>query len=364
MRQLLNRISEDYLLLALLLALPLLFALSPARLGELPLLVDWSTLAALTGLMILSRGLEDSGSLQVLGRFLLSRLGSQRQLAVVLVLFSAAISTVLTNDVALFIVVPLTLGLRSVANLETGRLIIFEALAVNAGSALSPIGNPQNLFLWQSSGVGFVEFTLAMLPLAVGLMLLVLLAVLPGFPAGNLQLEPEKEAAPIRKPLFWCSLLCYPVFLVLTEQGWAPVAAVALLMLYLVLFRRVLMGIDWLLLLVFGLMFIDLGLLAQLPLLVHLTGYLEQLPGGIYSAGLLLSQLTSNVPAAILLENFTEDWRALAWGVSVGGFGLAIGSLANLIALRLSRMPGLFREFHFWSLPMLILSAALGFWLL
>lgn len=364
MRQLLNRVSEDYLLLALLLALPLLVATSSMRLADLPGLIDWSTLGALAGLMILSRGLEDSGSLLVAGRWLMSRLHNQRRLAVALVLFSGLLSTILTNDVALFIVVPLTLGLRAVADLKLGRLIVFEALAVNAGSALSPIGNPQNLFLWQSSSAGFLEFTLAMLPLSAALMVLVLLGVVLGFPSRALRVEATPLTAPVRKPLLWCSLLCYPVFLLLAEQGWALMGAGAVGLLYLLLFRRVLVGIDWLLLLVFALMFIDLGLLARLPLLIQVGELVEHLPGGIYSAGLLLSQLTSNVPAAILLENFSDDWRALAWGVSVGGFGLAIGSLANLIALRLSRMPGLYREFHAWSIPMLAVSAALGLWLL
>ena len=68
----------------------------------------------------------------------------------------------------------------------------------------------------------------------------------------------------------------------------------------------------------------------------------------------------SNVPAAIFLAPFTDDWRGLAWGVSVGGFGLAIGSLANLIALRLARQPGLWLEFHLWSVPMLILALTIG----
>lgn len=363
MRQLLSRVSEDYLLLALLLALPLLFVLSPLRLTELPGLVDWSTLAALAGLMILSRGLEDSGALLAVGRFLLRRLGNQRYLAISLVCFAAVLSMVLTNDVALFIVVPLTLGLRSSVELKLGRLIIFEALAVNAGSALSPIGNPQNLFLWQVSGVSFWEFVLAMLPLAVALMLVVLLAVALAFPSRRLRMEAVAATA-IRKPLFYSSLLCYLPFLLLAEQGLAAVAAGMAALIYLVFFPRVLAGIDWLLLLVFGLMFVDLGLLAGLPVLAGIGSGAEALPGGMFTAGLLLSQLMSNVPAAIFLENFTQEWRTLAWGVSVGGFGLAIGSLANLIALRLSRVPGLYREFHFWSLPMLLLSVVLGLWLL
>jgi Na+/H+ antiporter NhaD/arsenite permease-like protein len=166
LQRLLSRLAEDALLLVLLLALLPLWWWSGEHWRALPSLVDWRTVAALAGLMVLSRALEDSGYLTALGQRLMDRARGERRLALLLVWLSAALAAVITNDVALFIVVPLTLSLRSVAELPVGRLIIFEALAVNAGSALSPMGNPQNLFLWQSRSLGFVEFLLAMLPLA------------------------------------------------------------------------------------------------------------------------------------------------------------------------------------------------------
>jgi Na+/H+ antiporter NhaD/arsenite permease-like protein len=110
-------------------------------------------------------------------------------------------------------------------------------------------------------------------------------------------------------------------------------------------------------------MFIDLGLLAGLPAIAALAAEVETGPGGILTAGILLSQLISNVPAAIFLAGFTDDWVALAWGVSVGGFGLAIGSMANLIALRLAREPGLWWAFHRWSIPALAVGWSIA-WLL
>jgi len=92
--------------------------------------------------MLLTKGIEVSGYLDHAGRRILGRLRHERPLALFLVSAAAVLSTVLTNDIALFIVVPLTLGLRNVAALPVSRLIIFEALAVNAGSLLTPIGNP------------------------------------------------------------------------------------------------------------------------------------------------------------------------------------------------------------------------------
>lgn len=362
-RLFLTRLAEDRLLLALLAGFATLLLISPHRTAELPGLVDWRTIAALAGLMVLSRGLEDSGFLARAGRLLLTHAHGERGLAAALVLFSAGLSAVVTNDVALFIVVPLTVGLYTVSRLPIGRLVIFEALAVNAGSTLSPVGNPQNLYLWQSSSAGFVEFTLAMLPLAAGLLMLILALVPLAFPARRIEIADTAGAIPVEPRLMRLSLALYPPFLVAAELGHTMWAACAVIALYAVVARQVLRGVDWLLLLVFVLMFIDLGLLAGLPLMAERVPALLELPGGLLLAGAALSQVISNVPATIFLATFTEDWRTLAWAVAVGGFGCALGSLANLIALRLSRQPNLWREFHLWSVPVLLLAYGLA-WLL
>src|SRR6202008_119421 len=117
-------------------------------------------------------------------------LPDERALALFLVAATALLAMVLTNDVALFVIVPLTLGLRASIELPIVRLVVFEALAANAGSALTPIGNPQNLFLWQFSQESFGAYCLAMLPLFV-------IAALPlaalcwfAFPAVKLEVHP------------------------------------------------------------------------------------------------------------------------------------------------------------------------------
>jgi len=358
-----RRLREEWLLLILLLACPALLALQPlpvtARLATLQQLIHWETLATLAGLMVLSRGLEDSGYLFRAGRWLLARTGSERGLATALVLFSAALSAVVTNDVALFIVVPLTLGLSASIVLPVGRLIIFEALAVNAGSTLSPIGNPQNLYLWQSAGVSFLEFGLAMAPLGLGLVLMLLLAIPLAFTASAITVSERLPSPPRQRALLLLSLGLYPPLLIAAESGQILPATALIVLLYLGVARAVLRNVDWALLAVFALMFIDLGLVGELPPVVAWVQAAEGLPGGLLTTGILLSQLISNVPAAIFLAGFSEDWRTLAWAVNVGGFGLAIGSLANLIALRLAREPGLWVAFHRWSLP-----ALAGGWLL
>ncbi|WP_340146929.1 SLC13 family permease [Halomonas sp. PA16-9] len=327
--------------------------LEPQPLSEMADRVHWTTLVVLTGLMLLSRALELSGYLTLWGRQLLALLRGERRLAVGLILFSGLLSAIVTNDVALFIVVPLTLSLAGMATLPIERLIVFEALAVNAGSSLSPIGNPQNLYLWQLSGIRFGDFLWVMLPLGGGLMLLLLLFVPLAFPKASIHLEAVSAmTAERRKAPLWAALIGYPLFLVAVDMGWVLSALAGVLLSMLWVARRAVFSIDWLLLIVFVLMFVNLSVIGELSVVQQFIHSMRQWPGGDVSAGVLLSQVVSNVPATLLLAQQSE-WQPLAWGVSVGGFGLAVGSMANLIALRLARQPGIWKEFHCWSLPML-----------
>lgn len=348
-----QRFLNDPMLLSMSILWVVLCWLEPQSLSEMADRVHWTTLVVLTGLMLLSRALELSGYLTLWGRQLLALLRGERRLAVGLILFSGLLSAIVTNDVALFIVVPLTLSLAGMATLPIERLIVFEALAVNAGSSLSPIGNPQNLYLWQLSGIRFGDFLWVMLPLGVGLMLLLLLFVPLAFPKASIHLEAVSAmTAERRKAPLWAALIGYPLFLVAVDMGWVLSALAGVLLSMLWVARRAVFSIDWLLLIVFVLMFVNLSVIGELSVVQQFIHSMRQWPGSDVSAGVFLSQVVSNVPATLLLAQQSE-WQPLAWGVSVGGFGLAVGSMANLIALRLARQPGIWKEFHCWSLPML-----------
>ena len=353
---------KDPLLLILLAALGVLTAIAPGKLGTYPSLVDWPTIAALTGLLVLTKGLEASGSLHLLGTWLIGFMATERATALCLVLAAALLSTLLTNDVALFVVVPLTLGVCRVTGMPAARLIIFQALAVNAGSALTPIGNPQNLFLWQLSGVSFSSFTLHMLPLVAVLMLLLLGLTACVFSSRSVSASGEAHAAPLDRRLFGVSLALYLPFLVATDWHLAGWAAGAVLLIFMLLRPRVLARLDWGLLLVFVLMFIDLRLFAGLGGVRRLMAGLDLAkPLHLYFTGIAASQIISNVPAAIALAEYSKDWRLLAYGVNVGGFGLVLGSLANLIALRMAKDSRAWFSFHLYSLPFLMVAAAVGY---
>ena len=359
-------LRRDPMFMALLCALALLSAFAPMKIAGYPSLVDWPTIAALTGLLLLTKAVEMSGALYRLAHWLLDRMASERTIALGLVLLTSILSMLLTNDVALFAVVPLTLGICHIAKIPSTRLIVFEALATNAGSALTPIGNPQNLFLWQQSGVSFWQFVLQMLPLVVPTLALLFVLTWFAFPARTVHLDVKPpDAAPIDRHLLGVALFVYVPFLVVADLHHAAWALAAVVAVFAAFRRSVLAAIDWGLLIVFVLMFIDLRLLASLDWVRALMPALglEQ-PAHAYWTSIAASQIISNVPAAIALAEYSHDWRAIAFGVNVGGFGVLIGSLANLIALRMASEPRKYLAFHAWSVPFLFVAALIGYVLL
>ncbi|HSN00541.1 MAG TPA: SLC13 family permease [Rudaea sp.] len=359
-------LRDDYLLWTLVAAMLVFSLWHPTGVAGYPRLVDWPTLATLAGLLLLTAGIETSGALHHAARRVLEHIHDERRLALFLIGASALLAAILTNDIALFVVVPLTLTLSAYVALPLTRLVIFEALAVNAGSMLTPIGNPQNIFLWQSTGVHFGGFVWAMLPPT-----LISLVCLFGFAAvafqpRRVQLHTGTSSMQVDWPRFTVSASLFLPFIACAELRHADMALLGVVGLFLVLYPKVFQRLDWPLLLVFILMFIDLRIIAGLPWVSRLVAEagLER-ESHLYFAGIVTSQFISNVPATILLSAHSSDWRSLAWGVDVGGFGLLIGSLANIIALRLGGQRGSLLAFHAWSGPFLMVTGALtGLWLL
>ncbi len=327
--------------------------------------LDPPTLAALIALLVVIEGVRQSGYVQVLAQRLVRRVHDLRSLALLLTATAALLSMLLTNDVSLFLIVPLTLALSLQAELPRLRLVIVEALAVNAGSTLSPIGNPQNLILWQRSGLSMPAFMLAMLPAFALLTLLLLAFVWRLFPALPLQ-RLEAPQSSVRRP--WLGLLSLAMLaltVLLLEHHRSGPAALLALAVFAPGFRRVLARVDWGLLATFAAMFLALGHAAQLPLVQATLGRLDwNATATVYFGGIAASQLISNVPATVLLAPYTAHAILLAGAVNVAGSGLAIGSLANLIALRIDGSRGALGAFHRISIPYLLLAMPLLYALL
>ena len=177
--------------------------------------------------------------------------------------------------------------------------------------------------------------------------------------------DKDHPPAPLDRPLLWLSLALYLPFLVVTDMRHAEWAVLAVLLIFMALHVRVLTMLDWGLLLVFVLMFIDLRLLAGLGSVQNtLRGLGLEQPLDLYLSSMAASQIVSNVPAAIALAEYSNNWRVMAYCVNVGGFGLMVGSMANLIALRMSGDRQAWLVSHAYSIPFLGIGAAVAYALL
>jgi Na+/H+ antiporter NhaD/arsenite permease-like protein len=364
LRKIVGFVANEPVLAILVAALVLLQWLHPQAWRAVPGLVDWPTVQTLAGLLILTKAVELSGFLMWLAHRVVHHVHSERGLAGLVIALAAGLSMLVTNDVALFVVVPLVLSLNRLTPLPVKRLTIFTALAVNAGSILTPLGNPQNLFLWQTSGVSFGAFVYALLPLCAALTAMLYAVAFFAFKPRALDLSRDTATQPVDRAYAGTAALLFVAFVLLADSHHAAIGLAAIALGFLLWRRDAVLKIDWPLLLIFVLMFIVLRSAAALPWIKTTIAAIGiDTPLRAFVAGSVLSQGISNVPAAIMLAEFTHDWRALAFGVSVGGFGLGIGSLANLIAIRLAKERGAWTAFHLLSIPFWVVATAFGAWL-
>ncbi|NII71656.1 Na+/H+ antiporter NhaD/arsenite permease-like protein [Dyella sp. SG562] len=356
-----QRLKDEWLLVAFTLLALLLALADPQPWSKYERWLQLPTIAGLLGLMIAIQGIRDSGLVQHLAGLLVARMHSQRALGLLLVSITALLSMVLTNDVSLFLIVPLTVAAGGISNLPVLRLVILEALAVNAGSTLSPIGNPQNLLVWQYLRLPFMQFVGSMLPAAATMFALVALLAWCWLPREKVELHAEQvDGHAVSATQAGLSIVALAMMVLMMEHGHATIGALLLLIPFALLDWRLLLRIDWLLLATFAAIFLGLGHFAALPWVGQLMSAVDlNQPLHLYASGILASQLISNVPATVLLLERAPDAMALAVAANVGGFGVAIGSLANLIALRLAKQPQGLRLFHRVSIPFLLVCAPL-----
>ena len=238
-----------------------------------------------------------------------------------LVLATFFLSMLVTNDIALIVIVALTLTLN--IN-RKDILVILETLAANSGSALSPIGNPQNLYIYWFYGIYPDTFIKTIAPFSfVFLVLLIISSILVKI-QNDFQ---NDQVQKINKMAYFYGVLL--ILVLLTVFRVFPVSAGVVVVLFALAFDRKVLRIDYALLFSFLFFF---GIADNLKII--LSSEISR-SGHIFLLSALASQIMSNVPATLLFAKFTSKWQALLWGVSAGGFGSLFGSLANLIAYKL-----------------------------
>lgn len=307
--------------------------------GEYMGYINWQVLVLLFCLMSVMGGLQALGIFKAIANTLLHWANGLRQLTLLLVLLCFFFAMVVTNDVALITFVPFTILLLQMADLkgEMIPILALQTIAANLGSMLTPIGNPQNLYLYTVSGMSPADFVLTMLPLTLlSLFLLVLCCMLTtDVPLSGQMLPPvQGESFSMREKVTLSALLMLFAACLMTVFHVMPYWTVlGISLIWFVFFERDVLGkVDYSLLITFIFFFVFIGNMGRIPAMRDAIASI--LAGREMIVSFLCSQIISNVPAAVLLSGFTDHWKELLFGVNIGGLGTLIASMASLISYK------------------------------
>ena len=325
--------KETVLFISLICAVITMFLVPPS--AEYIEYIDFRVLCLLFSLMGVVAGFKSVGAFKWLTYQLLRRIKNGRVLGLTLVMLPFFASMLVTNDVALLVFVPFTMLLLSGLGCEKNiiPIIVMQTVAANLGSMATPVGNPQNLFLYSAFNLGAGEFFSVTLPLTAVSLVCLCAGTLPIMPKAlpEQNLESEKITSlgkfAVYGLLFVLCLLT--VFRVVPYQLTTATLVISLL----IINRKLFSEIDFMLLLTFVCFFIISENLGRVQIVRDFLQSLLSKSTLLTSVG--ASQIISNVPAAVLLSGFTDNWRELLAGVNIGGLGTPIASLASLITLKL-----------------------------
>lgn len=309
--------------------------------------IDFRTIALLYCLMAVVSGITRTGFFSVLAVKLLYGTRNVRRIGIILVNLCFFSAMFVTNDVALIIFIPFSIMIfaNHYKQSDLIRIVILQTVSANLGSMLTPVGNPQNLYLYSYFDLNITGFVAITLPIC-----LISLIIINAVSFASLDSSAEIEspltigagagytgdsAAARNKRFYICIYVILFIVCLLTVMrvlSWQIMLA-AVICLILIFDRKNLFKADFALLLTFAAFFIFAGNLSGMDIVNEF--FRNILAGREYITALLTSQIISNVPAAVLLSAFTGDIRSLVLGVNIGGLGTPIASLASLISMQL-----------------------------
>jgi Na+/H+ antiporter NhaD/arsenite permease-like protein len=296
--------------------------------------LDFKVLISLFNLMVIVKAFERINFLDSVAITLLQKCSNSRRVSLVLVASCFISAMFVTNDVALITFVPLTLIISKKADIKVGKMVILETIAANLGSALTPMGNPQNLYLYSFYDLNILSFMSVVTPLVLlgGLWIYTLNHRIKRV---ELFLDLESVEIKDKKQLYiWTSLFALVIFSILGLVNYF-ITLLVVIIFTIRINKDLLADVDYILLGTFVCFFIFIGNVSNIQGIQNImSGYLNS-SKATYSLSVLLSQFISNVPSAIFLASFTTHWRELLMGVNIGGMGTLIASLASLISYKI-----------------------------
>lgn len=305
--------------------------------------IDFNTLFLLFCLMAVMASFKKLGAFENCSKFLLGKFKSTAGILLVLVFMPFFFSMVITNDVALIVFVPLAIITLKMCGLE--KLVLFtvvlQTLAANLGSMSLPMGNPQNLYLYSKSGINLPEFVSVMIPYTTASFILLLICVLlvnlntnDGIKTQTAEFHQAEETNNVGSKKMWIVSTVSFVLCLLCVGKLIPATILfpVILITYLVSDRKILSAVDYSLLLTFVGFFIFTGNIKNMESARAVIA--NALTGHEVGFSIAASQVISNVPAALLLSCFTDNFKALLIGTNLGGLGTLIASMASLISFK------------------------------
>lgn len=321
--------------------------------------IDFHTISLLFCLMAVMAGLQGCGFFSTLADKLLTKTKNTRQVALILVMLCFFTSMLITNDIALITFVPFTLEVLKKAGRQKdiAFVVIMQTIAANLGSMLTPIGNPQNLYLYSLSDMSLWGFIKLMLPYATVSLIILLVCTLV-LKSANITYEAEsgtcnKKHTPIYLLLF---AICLMNVAGIITHLWAFTITVIVII---IVDKKIIFKVDYSLLLTFIFFFIFIGNMGNIPAFRNAIASLLQ--GKEVAVSIISSQVISNVPAAVLLSGFTKNIDALIVGTNLGGLGTLIASMASLISYKffVADFPEdrkkYFLQFTLWNIVFLLI---------
>lgn len=297
--------------------------------------IDFRTLALLLCLMAVMAGLSSIGIFRLLASKLLGLANTTRSLTLWLCMLCFFSSMVITNDVALITFVPFTIVVLKLS--DSKKLLIplvtLETVAANLGSMLTPVGNPQNLYLFSAFDMTIGDFFITVLPYAVlSLALLVISAFFIKKDKISVTTEEKSGKINAKSCAVYSALFAIAILTVFRVIPYGITLAISVAAIF-ICDKKSLAKVDYSLLLTFIFLFIFIG---NLKNIAPVSDFLSKtVSGNEVAVGIAASQIFSNVPAAILLSGFTDNIKNLLIGVNLGGLGTLIASMASLISFKL-----------------------------
>ena len=294
---------------------------------------DFNTLSCLFCMLAVVAGLKSTNAFEVISRKLIGLFHTRRAVIYVLVYGTFLFDMIVANDMSLITFLPLTyIVLHSTQNDKyLAFTFIMQTIAANMGGMITPYGNPQNLYLFSYYGIGTAEFFGILLKqaIAVAILLYICCAFINDEPLklkNKTKITMDKKTFAMYVALFWAVILT--IFRFIPYQ----MTLIEIIVIISIFDRQRFKEVDYGLIATFCVFFIFSGNIARIPMIKDFISTI--VVDNTLLAGIISCQFISNVPTAIFLSKFTNNYTDLLISVNIGSLGIIISSLASLITLK------------------------------